>query len=317
MYKKLTSILLTFIMLFATMIMSVSAVEEDMQIAVVEKNLDTSVVSKITSSKNAQGEISTEILDSWVDESSAQVENATTRSVISDNLMVSPFNTMSTTDGRTVVQNTRMFPYSAIVELEVFFGLERYYSTGFFISDDVVATAAHCLYKQDLGWATNVTVRPGRNGTLSLPYGLATAQTLSISLQYYEDPPNNKKYDWGAIKLNPGIIGNPGQFTLATVSESTTLSDITARISGYAANMVQENSIDHKQYEMVGTGRTYGPLQICYRIDVSDGQSGAPVLNMNNQVIGIHTRSTPELGYGMRMTDEVINHLTDFIERHQ
>ncbi len=316
MYKKLTSILLTFIMLFATMIMSVSAVEEDMQIAVVEKNLDTSVVSKITSSKNAQGEISTEILDSWVDESSAQVENATTRNVISDNLMVSPRNIVNPTDGRTVVQNTRMFPYSAIVELEVFFGLRSYTSTGFFISNDVVATAAHCIYKKDLGWATNVTVRPGRNGTMSLPYGLATAQALSISIQYYEEP-GNANFDWGAIKLNPGIIGNPGHFSLTTVSASTSLSDITARISGYPGDMVSDIFTDHKQYEMVGTGCTYSGTQLCYKIDTSSGQSGAPILNMNNQVIGIHTNGDSLYNKGVRMTDVVIYYLTDFIERHQ
>ncbi len=293
-----------------------NATGEELQVTVVEKNLDTSVVNKITCSKNSAGETTADVIDTWIDEDNIQFDNVVNSNMLS-NPLITPFSVVNPTDGRTVVQNTRMFPYSAIVELEIFFGLDRHAGTGFFISDDVVATAAHCLYNEELGWATNVTVRPGRNGSLSLPYGLATAQTLSISIPYYEDPENNKDYDWGAIKLNPGIIGNPGQFTLTTVNDSTSISDITARISGYATYMTSDVFTDHKQYEMVGTGCTISSTMLRYKIDSSRGQSGAPILNMNNEVIGIHTSGGSMYNYGIRMNSNVIYYLTDFIARHQ
>ncbi len=316
MYKKIISVLLTIIVLCATIIMPANATGEELQVTVVEKNLDTSVVNKITCSKNSAGETTADVIDTWIDEDNIQFDNVVNSNMLS-NPLITPFSVVNPTDGRTVVQNTRMFPYSAIVELEIFFGTDRHGGTGFFVSDDVIATAAHCLYNKELGWATNVTVRPGRNGSLSLPYGLATAQTLSISIPYYEDPENNKDYDWGAIKLNPGIIGNPGQFTLTTVNDSTSTSDITARISGYPLYMAPNGSSDHKQYEMVGTGYTYSSRGLRFQIDVSSGQSGAPILNMNNQVIGILWGVSPSYSYATRMTDEVIYYLTDFIARHQ
>ncbi|RIK18768.1 MAG: hypothetical protein DCC52_15630 [Chloroflexi bacterium] len=66
---------------------------------------------------------------------------------------------------------TTVFPYSAIVELEIDFPYGSVLCSGWMIGPDTVATAAHCLYYSGLGgWAQNVMAYPGRDGTLA-PFG--------------------------------------------------------------------------------------------------------------------------------------------------
>jgi glutamyl endopeptidase len=74
-------------------------------------------------------------------------------------------------DGRTQITNTTKYPNGAIAHLEVYFPSSSGTCTGFFISKNRLATAAHCVHDPVSGeTVTAITVIPGRNGT-SAPYG--------------------------------------------------------------------------------------------------------------------------------------------------
>lgn len=78
-------------------------------------------------------------------------------------------------DGRTQITNTSAYPNSAIAFLEVNFPGGSGSCTGWFMSKNRLATAGHCVYESSLGgWATSITVYPGRNGGTA-PFGSYSA----------------------------------------------------------------------------------------------------------------------------------------------
>ncbi|MCQ2453891.1 MAG: trypsin-like serine protease [Clostridia bacterium] len=79
------------------------------------------------------------------------------------------------------------------------------HGTGFMIGPSYVLTCGHCVYdEQQGGWATEITVAPGSNGSKK-PYGETTAIWLACMDEwyYYEE----SCYDLGMIKT-ADPIGN-------------------------------------------------------------------------------------------------------------
>ena len=65
---------------------------------------------------------------------------------------------------------------------------------------------------------------------------------------------------------------------------------------------------------MSGTVIPLGDYRFFYTIDSSGGQSGAPILNENNEVIGIHTSGSDLMNSGVRITPQVSYYLNEFVE---
>lgn len=312
--RKIVSLVMIICLLIGIMGISANATNNNassLSVGVVEKDLETDVVSKLVYSRDAFGQKTVSVLNRWTD----LVDNS------SNDTTITPFSTASSllnlrsvigSDGRTVVNNTQQFPYSAIVHLEIHFGTTTMRGTGFFIDDNVIATAGHCIYDDELGWATLITVRPGRNGLLSIPYGLATSKQLAVSTQWYESLDHD--YDWGAFSIHSGIIGNPGWFRLSTVPDYSVINN--AKISGYPAYVNSDTIPTYKQYEMNGTVNAYSQYRFAYTIDTSGGQSGAPILDSNNIVIGIHTSGSNSTNYGTRVTSNMLYYYNEFIANY-
>ncbi len=315
MKKRIISVLLCVILLSGILIMPTSAIhiteEESIidpsstAVEVLEKDLDTNIVEEKIYSRDSNGIDTVKTVDSWTDDETKSFTSATP--MLPD--PAAELNGIIDTDDRTEVKNTKIFPYSAIVHLEIFFGLNVYRGTGFLIADDVVVTAAHCLYSEEYGWATNVTVRPGRNGAL-IPFGLATSKSVAVSKEYYANFDSN--YDWGAIRVHKSFVGEPGAFNLKVFENTGSV--INARISGYPAEVASKKLSTTKQYEMSGTVIPLGDYRFFYTIDSSGGQSGAPILNENNEVIGIHTSGSDLMNSGVRITPQVSYYLNEFVE---
>lgn len=309
MTKKITTIFISIMFIISIVPICSYANELDsapVSVGVVEKDLDTGIVRELVYSENSDGSTNVNEINSWTDTSSE--EDAVTTFSTANSLL--NLRSVIGSDGRTVVSNTRQFPYSAICYLEIHFGTTTMRGTGFFIDDNVVATAGHCIYDDELGFATSITVKPGRDGLLSIPYGLAVSKTLAVSTQWHESC--DKNYDWGAFSIRSGIIGNPGIFSLTTISDNTTISN--AKISGYPATI--NGSTTYKQYEMSGSVSTFTAYKLSYTIDTSGGQSGAPILNSNNVVIGIHTSGSSTTNYGVRVTSNMLYYYNEFISNY-
>lgn len=214
------------------------------------------------------------------------------------------------TDDRSAVNNTRAFPYSAIVYIEAKFknSDSTYRFSGFLIADNIVVTSAHCLYDEGKGgWPTSITVKPGKNGELSMPYGLAKGRVAAVSTQWKETRDEN--YDWGAIKTYHSFVGSPGKLSMTTTPDG---SEFSAEIIGYPRQF-PAGQHTYNQVHATGIAFTYNEYNIAYQIDATKGESGAPVLDSDNRVRAIHSRNDVICNFGARITPNVLYYLNEFI----
>ena len=87
-------------------------------------------------------------------------------------------------DDRTAVSDTTTSPYSSVVRVDVTYSDgSSGHGTGVMIGANDVLTAAHVIYDDVYGYATSVTVSPGKNGN-SLPFGTAEGYNLSVPVSY-------------------------------------------------------------------------------------------------------------------------------------
>lgn len=194
-------------------------------------------------------------------------------------------------DDRQQVIDTTLWPWSTVCSLLLKWGEKEYIGTGSLIGPDTVMTCGHNLYdKADGGWATEITVMPGRNGE-SLPFGyLVTDRFFSVDGWVSDADPT---CDYGCIKLpksfreasarDPGWIGY-GIFSDAEIRKQTEM-----RVSGYPA--------DKKQYPgtmWYAEGRISKVTtnKISYKLDTYKGESGSPVWmtweDEKPYIVGIH-----------------------------
>lgn len=319
--KKIISIVICGLFILSVSLMPTIAINEENKkenivVSTVEKDLETNIVEEKVYSKDSLGNESVETVNSWLDVKAERLTESETfgvASIISE-LSDEVNGGIIGTDDRSIVNNTRKFPYSAIVSLQIEFnnGAKKTRGTGFLVADNIVVTAAHVIYNAEYGgFATYVVAKPGRNGELSMPYGLATATLVGVSNQWKDSQDNN--YDWGAIKLTHTIVGKPGKIAMSTVEDYSW--DIPAKISGYP-KYYPGNEITYKQVEASGTVMTVGDYLLGYQIDATHGQSGAPILNENNVAIGIHSFGSGDYNFGARLNSNVLYYLNEFIQEN-
>jgi V8-like Glu-specific endopeptidase len=248
----------------------------------VSKDLKTGIESTITVPANTSSEIVSQTTDASVKISS----KITLNSIIGN-------------DDRTLVTNTTQKPYSSICRLQIKFPGSSIpqLGTGFMITSDMVATAAHCLYDESLGgYATSITVYPGENGTTN-PYGSATSQTLNIPESYKST--ESTKYDYGIIKLN-SRIKDCGQLNYAIGASRFLKGSYKLYTAGYPL----EGS--HRMYTEQGNIISTTTDLVYYDLDTTGGQSGSPIMIYNGDhyvVVGIHHGEYPSENYGVRLNE--------------
>ncbi|HEX6291251.1 MAG TPA: serine protease [Herpetosiphonaceae bacterium] len=204
------------------------------------------------------------------------------------------------TDNRYQIFGTTSYPYSAIVHVTSSIGG----CTGWMIGHNTVATAGHCVYGTS-GWASNVTVYPGRSGS-SLPYGSCSYTTLYTVNGWVSS--RSPEYDYGAIKLNCSVGYNTGWFGFRWTSAS--LTGQPSYISGYPGDKPYGTQWRSNDYVRITETR-----RLFYANDTYGGHSGSPVWNDEASCspcgIAIHAYGVGSNGYngGTRITEPVFNNL--------
>lgn len=268
---------------------------DDYAICFVEKEMNNDLVKLKKSFLTHDGNAAIETLKSWED---VPVE-LDSREKQNQLLPLENPRSVIGSDGRTIVSNTGILPYSAIVCLDIYYDGDILPSrgTGALISESVILTAGHCLYDAEKGWAKRIRLVPGKNGILNYPFGSAYSKTMSVSQFWYDSA--DPEYDWGVILFDNTFSSNPGYLQFGFAQGNP----FQAKISGYPLYVGSNIITRHKQYEMDGLVYSSDDTNLFYyNIDTSGGQSGAPILNTNNVIVGIHTRGASDCNYGTQIT---------------
>ena len=117
-------------------------------------------------------------------------------------------------DDRFQILNTTAVPWKRICHLQITAANgKRFLGSGALIGPRTIVTAGHCVFmKEQGGWASSITVTPGRSGN-SRPFGSSNAVTLKSVRGWVNN--SGRAYDYGAIILPPsfrptnqGVVGS-------------------------------------------------------------------------------------------------------------
>lgn len=228
-------------------------------------------------------------------------------------------------DNRALVTNTSDVPWRCICHLEVEFesgpvGL----GTGFFISADLIITAAHVLVDRrgPQGWGTprlarRVRVIPGRNGTVA-PYGYFVCDQFRIPPPWMDRKVPEKvaaRHDYAAIVVPPDLkVQNEnfgkrmGYFGLRAFADAELSAARLLFINNAGYPYEAEKPYGTLWYNAGRVGRIDDAF-VEYLVDTEGGQSGSPVYFYDDAaaqryVIAIHTTGD-FVNRGLRITPEI------------
>jgi glutamyl endopeptidase len=215
-------------------------------------------------------------------------------------------------DGRTRVTNPSIGHHQSICFLKVWWGGNSYTrATGFLRGTSNVVTSGHVLYDESRGgWAHGVEVSPAYNGNGVAPKGTKTGSSYMVSSGWMDSEDSGK--DWGIITLNGHFMGD----YMAVTRQSGTHTNEWVTVSGYPVTYNNQNTF--YMYEDSDTVFWTSSEKVSYFLDMSDGQSGAPVYrytdSMGYTVIAINCGSNDlGLNYGVRLSTWLYNYLMDIV----
>ncbi len=208
-------------------------------------------------------------------------------------------------DDRVKINNTAATPWSGICHLEITAKTgARFIGTGWLISPRCVITAGHCVHIRSAGgWASQVVVSPGRNGS-TFPFGRVSSARFSALPRWVSHADRN--FDCACIILPRPARSSTGtapfNFRYAVKSDA----GIRARalnLSGYPGDKGGITQWFHAR-----GAQSVTPSVITYDVDTAGGQSGSPVWHLENNVrtaVGIHTNGSPLGNSATRITPTI------------
>jgi glutamyl endopeptidase len=206
------------------------------------------------------------------------------------------------------VTDTAVYPYRAIARLELFYKHDKDVTcSGFLISKNLVVTAGHCLYYPGDGYALRVIVSPGYDvGVAS--YGSCLGTTAYSVTGWVDDL--DRRYDYGAIKLNCSIGNQVGWFGMRSTPASLTGTAVTA--TGYPFGAKPEGSMWTASGPITGSGQR----QLTYHIPTPPGMSGGPVYERGPYALAIIAwinLPRPGVNAGTRITQAAFDNFVEWL----
>lgn len=211
-------------------------------------------------------------------------------------------------DDRTQVMNTTATPYYGIAYIKTTFtdGSTKP-GTGFMISEDVLLTAAHCVYTAGKT-VRNIKVYPGRNGnsyTIS-----ATGDSVYTDTNYTGSEAN---WDYAVVTLDSSLGNTTGWFSLYAPSSASSLNGRFIETAGYPSDLAASAVSDNRpMFHSTGSISNVTTYRFGHNADTESGQSGSPIYFYNGtygyQACGVHTHAG---NYARRITSDLFDWLVE------
>lgn len=203
---------------------------------------------------------------------------------------ISPNVIIGGADSRYKISDTTRAPYRSICLVETVWkdgSISR--GTGCLIGPDIVLTSAHMTYNPSNGGQVKyVNVYPGLNGK-NFVYGQYVAKSIYITQEWRNS--QSIKDDWALIKLqdlngNSTTVGNVTGYLGLDYIATGSLNGVTVFVTGYPGDKAVGTS--YTMWRSGGAITATTSTVIYYNCDVMKGESGSPVMNSSNKIVGIH-----------------------------
>ncbi len=206
------------------------------------------------------------------------------------------------TDNRIRVTNTAEEPYNS----NVFIAANGAAGSGVVIGKNTVLTAAHVVRNiKDTPDMETVYVIPGRDGA-KLPYGKFKIKSVHIPQSYIDSPSIDR--DIAVLTIEPlnGVSIGEAVPALPIRHANDIEPGADLATTGYPGDKPWGTMWTISGNEAGQTG-----TRLYFDMDVIGGQSGSPIYDQDNFIVGVVTTSAKTRNFGTKLNDEFYQFVLD------